>query len=133
MGSFCPKQKVHELKIYKGYWCYDTDKWWKIWRWIDLSFQNWCEKFDKFWPKHSEVSKTVTLMSFSWAKYILFELNKYRGNIFHETEEWYKPWGIWLVVSKLTWWILRILTQTLGSLCILMSSFWSKYLKFELK
>ena len=25
-----------------------------------------------------------------WAKYILFELKKYRGVIFHETEEGYK-------------------------------------------
>ena len=30
--------------------------------------------------------------SFS-AKYILFELKKYRGVIFHETEEGYKTWG----------------------------------------
>ena len=29
---------------------------------------------------------------------------------------WYKLWGIWLVVSRLIWWIWRILTQTLGSL-----------------
>ena len=27
-----------------------------------------------------------------WAKYILFELKKYRGVIFNETEEGYKIW-----------------------------------------
>ena len=27
-----------------------------------------------------------------WAKYILFELKKYRGVIFYETEERYKIW-----------------------------------------
>ena len=40
-----------------------------------LSFQNYHEEFDKFWPEHS---------------YILFELKKYRGVIFHGTEEWCK-------------------------------------------
>ena len=107
---------MHELKIYKWYWCNHTDEWWKIWRWTDLSFQNWYEKFDKVWPNLPKVSKIVTLMSSPWAKYILFELKKYRGNISHDTEEWYKLWGIWLVVSRLIWWIWRILTQTLGSL-----------------
>ena len=31
-------------------------------------------------------------MSPFWAKYILFELKKYRGVFFHETEEGYKIW-----------------------------------------
>ena len=48
--------------------------WCKIWRGIDLSFQNWHEEFDKFWPEHSKVSKIFTLMGSFWAKYILFEL-----------------------------------------------------------
>ena len=56
------------------------------------SFQNWHEEFDKFWAKHSKVSKVFTLMSFFWTKYILFELKKYRGVIFHETEKGYRIW-----------------------------------------
>ena len=55
-------------------------------------FQNWHEEFDKFWPEHSKVSKMFTLMGSFWAKYILFELKKYREVIFHETEEGYKIW-----------------------------------------
>ena len=51
-----------------------------------------------------------------WAKYRLFELKKYRGVIFHGTEEWWKIWRNWLVVSKLTWGIWQILTQALKSL-----------------
>ena len=43
--------------------------------------------FDKFWPEHSKVSEISTLIGSFWAKYILFELNKNRGVIFHETEE----------------------------------------------
>ena len=40
MVSFCPKQKMHELKSYRGVVCNDTEEWWKIWRGIDLLFQN---------------------------------------------------------------------------------------------
>ena len=36
-------------------------------------------------------AKKVQMGSF-WAKYILFELKKYRWVIFHNTEEWYKTW-----------------------------------------
>ena len=61
----------------------------KIWRGIDLPFQNWHKEFCKIWPEHSKVSKIFTLMGFFWAKYILFELKKYRGVIFQETEERY--------------------------------------------
>ena len=50
------------------------------------------KEFEKFWPEHGKVSKIFTLMDFFWAKYILFELKKYRGVIFHETEEGYKIW-----------------------------------------
>ena len=37
-------------------------------------------------------SKFFTLMGSFWAKYILFELKKYRGVIFYENEERYKTW-----------------------------------------
>ena len=37
-------------------------------------------------------SQSLTLMGSLWAKYILFELKKYRGVILHETEEGYKIW-----------------------------------------
>ena len=57
---------------------------------IDLSFQNCHEKFDRFWPEQSKVSKCFTLMVSFWAKYILLELKKYRRFIYHGTEEWCK-------------------------------------------
>ena len=71
-----------------------------LWHWrvmqnlkrIDLSFQNWHGEFDKFWPEHLKVSNIFTLMRSFWAKYILFELKKYRGVIFHDTVEWCKIW-----------------------------------------
>ena len=54
------------------------EEWYKIWRWIDLSIQNF---HDRFWPKHSKVSKIYSLMGSFWPKYIIFELKNYRGVI----------------------------------------------------
>ena len=93
-----------------------------------------CQEFDKFWPKHVKVSKLFTLLNPFWVKYILFELKKYRGIIFHKTELGYKIWrGIdlfknwhkefdkfWPEHSKVS----KIFT--------LMGSFWVKYILFEL-
>ena len=70
--------------------CHETEEGYKIWREIDLSFQNWHEEFDKFWCEHSKASNVFTLMGPFWAKYLLFELKKYREVIFHQTEEGYK-------------------------------------------
>ena len=76
--------------------CNETKEWWKIWRGIDLSSQNWHKEFDKFWLEHWKVSKLYTLMGCFWTKYIyiyiMFELKKYRGIIFHDTREWCKIW-----------------------------------------
>ena len=83
---------MYELQTYRGVISNDTEEWWKIWRGIDLSFQNWHEEFDEFWPEHSKISKICTLMGCFWPKYIMFELKKYRGAIFHDTKVWCKIW-----------------------------------------
>ena len=62
----------------------------KIWRRTDLSFQSCHEKFDEFWTEHLKVSKIFILMGSFSAKDILFGLKKYRGVIFHESEEGHK-------------------------------------------
>ena len=136
MGSFWAKYILFELKKYRGVIFHETEEGYKIWRGIDLSFQNWYKEFNNVWPEHSKVSKIFTLMSSFWAKYILFELKKYRGVIFHETEEGYKIWrGIdlsfqnwhkefdkfWLENSKVS----KIYT--------LMGCFWPNYIMFQLK
>ena len=89
MGAFCPKYKMHELQTSKGVVSNDTEEWWKIWRGIDLLFQNWHKEFDKFWLDNSKVSKIYTLMSYFWP---IFELKKYRGALFHDTRLWCKIW-----------------------------------------
>ena len=71
---------------------HDNKEWCKNWRGIDLSVQNWHEEFDEFWPEHSKISKICTLMGCFWPKYIMFELKKYRGAIFHDTRVWCKIW-----------------------------------------
>ena len=59
----------------------------KIWRGIDLLFQNRHKELDEFWLEHLEVSKIYTLMGCFWPKHITCELKIYRGVIFHETLE----------------------------------------------
>ena len=54
--------------------CNDTEEWWKSWGGIDLSLQNWHNKFDEFWIEHSKVSKIYTLMGYFWPKHIMLEL-----------------------------------------------------------
>ena len=116
--------------------CHENEEWCKIWRGIELSFQNWHEEFDEFWPKHLKVSKIFILMGSYWAKYILFELKMNRGVICHENEEgyticrgidssfqnWHKEFDkIWPEHSKVS------------KIFILMGSYWAKYILFELK
>ena len=92
MCSFWAKYILFGLKKYRGIIFHETEGGCKIWRGIDSSFQNWHKEFGKFWPELSKVSKIFTLMGSLWAKYILFELKRYRGIIYHEAEEGYKIW-----------------------------------------
>ena len=79
-------------KKYRGVIFHETEEGFKIWRGIDLSFHKWHMEFDKLQSEHSKVSKIFALTGSFWAKYILFELKKYIGVIFHGMEEWCKIW-----------------------------------------
>ena len=127
---------MYELKIYRGVMCHDNEEWCKIWREIDLSFQNWHGEFDTFWHEHLKVSKIFTLMCPFRAEYILFELKKYRGVIFHDTEEWYKiQRGIDLLFQNWHEEFDKFWPEHLkvSKFFPLMGSFWAKYILFELK
>ena len=65
---------------------HDPEDWCKIWRKTDLLFQKW-QEFGEFWPEHSKVSKICTFIGSYCAKYLKFDLKKYRGVIFHDNEE----------------------------------------------
>ena len=79
------------LKVYKISAKKVMKEWCKIWRKTDFLFQKWHE-FCKFWPEHSKVPQICTLIGSYNAKYLIFDLKKYRGAIFHDTEEWRKIW-----------------------------------------
>ena len=83
---------MYELKIYRGVMCHGNEEWCKIWRGLDLSVQNWHEECNKFWPEHSKTSKICFLMGCFWAKYIMFELIKYRGVMLDDTRDWCRVW-----------------------------------------
>ena len=128
MGSFWAKYILFELKKYRGVIFHESEEGYKIWRGIDLSFQNWHKEFDKFWPEQSKVSKIFNLMRSFWAKYKLFELKKYRGVIFHETEEGCK---IWRGIDLFQNWhkeFNKVWPEHLkvSKIFILMGSFWAK-------
>ena len=136
MCSFWAKYKLCEPKKYKGVIFHETEEEGKIWRGINLSFQNWHREFDKFWPEHAKVSKIFPLIGFFWAKYILFKLKTYRGVIFHEIEEGYKIWrGIdmsfqnWCKQFDKFW----PEHSKVSEIFTLIVSFWTKYELFELK
>ena len=57
---------------------YDFEDWCEIWRKTDLLFQKW-QEFGEFWLEHSKVSKMCTFIGSCCAKYLMFELKKYRG------------------------------------------------------
>ena len=76
----------------QGVICHENEEWCKIGGVIDLSFQNWHEELDKFWPEHSKISKICTLMGSFWSKYVMLELQNYRGVLFDGTEDWCKIW-----------------------------------------
>ena len=49
---------------YRGIIRNDTEEWWKIWKEIDLSFQNWHKEFDEFWPQNAKISKSLRSLHF---------------------------------------------------------------------
>ena len=73
-GILLSKVENAWASTYRGVMCNDTEEWWKIWRGIDLLFQNWHKEFDEFWFENLKVSKIYTLMRCFWPKYIMFEL-----------------------------------------------------------
>ena len=108
IGSFYPKYKMYELKIYRGVMCHNNEEWYNIWGGIDLPFQNRHEQFDEFWPKYSKVSKICTLMGSFWTKYIMFELKKVQRSYASEhwrvmqnlKKNWLAVWEIWQIFIR---------------------------------
>ena len=43
------------LKFFWGVMCHENEDYWKVWRGINLSFQNWHEDLHEFWLEHWKV------------------------------------------------------------------------------
>ena len=98
-------KKVYNIwaKNCRGVMFHNTEEWCKIWREIDLSFQNSYEKLDEFRPELSKISKICTLMDSFWTKYIMFGVKKYTWAMFDSTKDWFKIWRKLTCVFEMTW------------------------------
>ena len=95
--------------------------------WLIVSLSN-LRNLVNFHP-NTQKSETFTSMGYFFRKHMRFELKKYSGVIFHDTEQWCKIWiNFDLVVSKLAWGIEWSFIKALKNLkiCILMGSFCPK-------
>ena len=84
----------------------------------------------------TQKSENFTSMGSFCPKYIRFELKKYRGVIFHDTEQWCKIWiNPDLEVSKMAWGIEWTFIRALKSFknCTLMGFFCPKHIMFQLE
>ena len=71
-----------------------------------MLFQNRHKGFDEFRLENSKVSKNDTLMGCFLPKYLMFQLKKYRGAIFHDTRVWCKFWKkkpmlVWKITCRI--------------------------------
>ena len=126
---------ISAKKKYRGVMLIDTEGWCKIWRKTNLLFQN-RQEFGEFWSGYSKLSKICTLIGPFSAQYIIFDIRKYWGAIFHGTEEYCKIWrktslqfGTWHEdIGKFS----SEHSKT-SKMWTLMCCFWPKHSIFELK
>ena len=114
---------------------HDTEDWCKIWTKTNLLFQNW-QEFGEFWSEHSKVSKICTLIGPFCAKYIIFDLKKYWGVIFHDTEESYEIWrktSLRFRKGHEDFGKFSLEHSKISKICTLMTYLWPKHKMFELK
>ena len=110
------------------------------WRLMQNLKKNWCSfknernlvNFDEV----LEVSKIFTFIGSYCAKYLMFDLKKYRRVIFHYTEEWCKIWrktNLWFGKWHVEYGRFSPEHLKVSKIFTLMCSFWAKYILFELK
>ena len=103
---------------------------------LTCSFKYEMRNFMNFYPT-TQKSQNFTLMGYFCLKYMRFELKKYRGVIFHVTEQWCKIWiNPDLVVSKMPWgigWTFIKAPKSLKVSCTLIGRFCPKHTRFQLE
>ena len=104
------------------------------WNWLVISKLTW-----RIWQILTQALKSLKNFHLNrllvWAKYILFDVKKYKGVIFHDIEEWCKmrrgiDWSfqIWHEEFDNFW----PEHSKVSKIFTLMGSFWGKYMLFEL-
>ena len=104
---------------------HDLEDWCKIWRKTDLFFQKW-QEFGEIWPEYWKVSKTCPVICCYCAKYLMFDLKKYRRIIFDDTDGWCKSWrktDLWLGKWHKVWKIFTRAFENLKIGTLMMGSF----------
>ena len=116
--------------------CHGNEEWCNFWWEIDLWLQNWHKEFDKFWSKHSKVSKMFTVIGSFTGKNIMFELKNTEELFFMALKSLCKIWReIDFSFQKWheefdTFWTEH---WKVSKISTLMHSFWAKYKLIELK
>ena len=99
-------------KVQRSY-IHDTEEWYKIWKEINLWFQNWHKEFNNFWPEHSKVSKIFTCMCSFWTSYIFWARKVQTSYLSWHWRVMQNLKKNWVVVWKMTWGIWQIFTRVL--------------------
>ena len=131
MGAFCSNHKKFQLKKYRMILKKDA----KFKEKLTCSFKCDMRNLVNFHPTTQKCEHSFSMGSFC-PKYAKFELQKYRGVIFHDTEQWCNIWiNPDLVISKMPWGIGLTFIRALKSLknCTLMGSFCPKHIMFQLE
>ena len=122
-GFLLPKSyKVLTKKLQSSY---------PSWHWrVMQSLKMWHEEFGEV---HSNTQKSENFFSMGslCPKYKRFELQKYRGVIFHDTEQRCKIWINPDLVVEFGWTFIRALRNPEN--CTLMACFFSKHIMFQLE
>ena len=125
IGFYCPKYLKFDLKMYGRVIFHDTEQWYKIWRGIDLSFQNWHEEFEKI-DLALESLKNFHFNGLLLNKaYIVWAKKVQRSYLPRNLRVLQNLTENWLVVWKMTLAIWQVFTRALESVKIttLMGSF----------
>ena len=119
MGSFWAKYILIELKKYREIIFHETEERYKIWRGIDLSFQNWHKEFDKIWPGTPQSLKNFHFNELLLSKvYIVWAKKVQRNNLSWHWRVMQHLNNLACCTWKITWGILQIFPRALASVRI---------------
>ena len=90
ISFFCPKYISFELKKYIGVNFHGTEQWCKIWINPDLAASKMTWRIRWTFIKALKSLKNCALMGPFCPKHIMFQLESFRGIMYHDTDWWCK-------------------------------------------